>query len=60
MDTPAHPWDVFLLADNSNGDNYTSAKDCGKFLKTIYQIDKGTATDNKRYSWQEPNICIVF
>lgn len=35
-----------LLADNSNGDNYTSAKDCGKFLKTIYQIDKGTATDN--------------
>ena len=36
----------FLLADNSKGDNYTSAKDCGKFLKTIYQIDKGTATDN--------------
>lgn len=35
-----------LLADNSKGDNYTSAKDCGKFLKTIYQIDKGTATDN--------------
>ena len=35
-----------LLADNSNEDNYTSAKDCGKFLKTIYQIDKGTATDN--------------
>ena len=35
-----------LLADNSTGDNYTSAKDCGKFLKTIYQIDKGTATDN--------------
>lgn len=35
-----------LLADNSNGDNYTSAKDCGKFLKTIYQIDKGTSTDN--------------
>ena len=35
-----------LRADNSNGDNYTSAKDCGKFLKTIYQIDKGTATDN--------------
>lgn len=35
-----------LLADNSNGDNYTSVKDCGKFLKTIYQIDKGTATDD--------------
>ena len=31
-----------LLADNSNGDNYTSVKDCGKFLKTIYQIDKGS------------------
>lgn len=24
-----------LLADNSNGDNYTSVKDCGKFLKTL-------------------------
>lgn len=35
-----------LLADNSSGDNYTSARDCGKFLKTIYQIDKGTSTDN--------------
>lgn len=35
-----------LLADNSNGDNYTSVKDCGKFLKTIYQIDKGTSTDD--------------
>ena len=32
-----------LLADNSNGDNYTSVKDCGKFLKTIYQMDKGHA-----------------
>ena len=31
-----------LLADNSNGDNYTSTKDCGKFLKTIYQIDNDT------------------
>ena len=30
-----------LLADNSNGDNYTSAKDCGIFLKKIYQISKG-------------------
>ena len=31
-----------LLADNSNGDNYTSVKDCGKFLKEIYQICSGT------------------
>lgn len=35
-----------LLADNSNGDNYTSVKDCGKFLKTIYQQDKGTSTED--------------
>lgn len=31
-----------LLADNANGDNYTSAKDCGTFLKQIYQIANGT------------------
>ena len=31
-----------LLADNANGDNYTSAKDCGTFLKQIYQISNGT------------------
>lgn len=31
-----------LLADNTNGDNYTSAKDCGTFLKQIYQIANGT------------------
>ena len=49
-----------LLADNSNGDNYTSAKDCGKFLKTIYQIDKGTATDNNDTLGRSRNICIVF
>lgn len=35
-----------LLADNSNGDNYTSVKDCGNFLKTIYQIDKGVSTED--------------
>ena len=35
-----------LLASNEFGDNYTSAYDCGKFLKTIYQIDKGTSTDD--------------
>ena len=31
-----------LLADSTNGDNYTSAKDCGTFLKQIYQIVNGT------------------
>lgn len=35
-----------LLADNSNGDNYTSVKDCGKFLKTIYQTDKSVSTED--------------
>ena len=35
-----------LLADNSNGDNYTSVKDCGKFLKTIYQTDKGVSIED--------------
>lgn len=32
-----------LLASNEFGDNYTSAYDCGKFLKEIYQICTGTA-----------------
>ena len=32
-----------LLASNEFGDNYTSAYDCGKFLKEIYQICSGTA-----------------
>ena len=31
-----------LLASKENGDNYTSAKDCGTFLKQIYQIVNGT------------------
>lgn len=31
-----------LLASNESGDNYTSASDCGKFLKEIYQICAGT------------------
>lgn len=31
-----------LLADKTNGDNYTSAKDCGTFLKQIYQVVNGT------------------
>ena len=31
-----------LLASNESGDNYTSAYDCGKFLKEIYQICSGT------------------
>ena len=34
-----------LLADKTNGDNYTSVKDCGAFLKEVYQICNGTATD---------------
>ena len=37
---------LLLIADNSNGDNYTSVKDCGKFLKTIYQMDKGSAAED--------------
>lgn len=31
-----------LLADKENGDNYTSVKDCGTFLKQIYQVVNGT------------------
>ena len=31
-----------LLASNEFGDNYTSAYDCGKFLKEIYQICSDT------------------
>ena len=31
-----------LLADKTKGDNYTSAKDCGTFLKQIYQVVNGT------------------
>ena len=32
-----------LLTGNENGDNYTSARDCGAFLKEIYQINNNTA-----------------
>ncbi|MCD8155011.1 MAG: serine hydrolase [Clostridiales bacterium] len=32
-----------LLASSANGDNYTSVRDCGNFLKEIYQINAGTA-----------------
>lgn len=32
-----------LLASTENGDNITSVKDCGSFLKEIYQICNGTA-----------------
>lgn len=32
-----------LLASNEFGDNYTSAYDCGKFLREIYEICQGTA-----------------
>ena len=31
-----------LLASKESGDNYTSAHDCGKFLKEVYQICAGT------------------
>ena len=34
-----------LLASNEFGDNYTSVRDCGRFLKEIYQICNGTATN---------------
>lgn len=32
-----------LLQSSENGDNYTSVKDCGRFLKEIYKINNGTA-----------------
>lgn len=35
-----------LLAGSENGDNYTSAKDCGTFLKEIYQVSNGTISDS--------------
>ena len=35
-----------LLASSENGDNYTSTKDCGTFLKEIYQIVNGTISDS--------------
>lgn len=35
-----------LLASTENGDNYTSAKDCGTFLKQIYQIANGTLSES--------------
>lgn len=35
-----------LLASSENGDNYTSAKDCGTFLKQIYQIANGTLSES--------------
>lgn len=31
-----------LLAGKENGDNYTSVKNCGTFLKQIYQVVNGT------------------
>ena len=34
-----------LLASNEFGDNYTSAYDCGKFLKEIYQSCADTSSD---------------
>ncbi|MDO4273643.1 MAG: serine hydrolase [Eubacteriales bacterium] len=32
-----------LLQSNENGDNYTSVRDCGAFLREIYEISNGTA-----------------
>ena len=31
-----------LLQSNESGDNYTSAEDCGRFLREIYQAQAGT------------------
>ena len=35
-----------LLASSENGDNYTSVRDCGTFLKEIYQISNSTISDS--------------
>ena len=35
-----------LLAGTENGDNYTSTKDCGTFLKQIYQVANGTLSES--------------
>lgn len=35
-----------LLQSNENGDNYTSVRDCGRFLREIYQINVNAATDS--------------
>lgn len=35
-----------LLAGKENGDNYTSVKDCGTFLKQIYQVINGTLSSS--------------
>lgn len=34
-----------LLQSNENGDNYTSVQDCGRFLKEVYEINAGTASN---------------
>ncbi|MDO4308174.1 MAG: serine hydrolase [Eubacteriales bacterium] len=34
-----------LLQSNENGDNYTSVRDCGRFLKEVYEINAGTAAN---------------
>lgn len=35
-----------LLHSKENGDNYTSVRDCGRFLKEIYYLNNGIATDS--------------
>lgn len=34
-----------LLQDNTNGDNYTTVEDCGRFLKEVYRICNNTETN---------------
>lgn len=35
-----------LLASAENGDNITSVRDCGKFLREVYQLNSGAVTDS--------------
>lgn len=35
-----------LLHSKENGDNYTSVRDCGRFLREIYNLNKGISTDS--------------
>lgn len=35
-----------LLQSNENGDNYTSVRDCGQFLKEIYQLNNNMSTQS--------------
>lgn len=35
-----------LLQSNENDDNYTSVKDCGHFLREVYQLSNGAPTES--------------